>query len=231
MGDDRVKRVLCVCSGGLDSTVAATIAKNEGYELYMLHINYRHRAEKKEIEAVKKVAEALDAKETKFVDTEFLKEFKNSSLTDDSLEVPTDEEVDLNATKTPSTWVPCRNLVLLAFASSYAESIGAETIFVGFNAEEAQSYPDNTPEFVGRFNRLLEKSVASFTKAPQVEAPLIKMFKRDIVRKAVEVNAPIELTWSCYFNYDKHCGRCEACQHRKRGFREAGVKDSIEYLE
>ena len=222
-------KAVCVCSGGLDSTVSATIAKEEGYDLYMLHLNYGHRAEKSEIEATSRIASYLGAKEVKLIDLDFLKELGGSSLTDFSIPVPVGEEIPKD--ETPSTWVPCRNLVFLSLASSYAEIIKAESLFVGFNAEEAESYPDNTEEFVDNFNAMLLNAVASFTKPPKVKAPLVGMYKRDIARKGVEVKAPMNLTWSCYFDYDKHCGKCEACMHRKRGFSEAGIEDPTEYLE
>ncbi|MHC1567496.1 MAG: 7-cyano-7-deazaguanine synthase QueC [Candidatus Syntropharchaeia archaeon] len=219
-------KAVCVCSGGLDSTVAATIAKREGYEIYLFHVDYGQKAGEREKRAVNEIATVLSAKEVRFFRLSF---FGRSSLTDPSVDIPTGDEVDLNGSETPSTWVPCRNLVLLSISSSYAESISAEAIFVGFNAEEALSYPDNTPEFVERFNKLLEKSVASFSTPPVVKAPLIHFFKDGIIKKGVEVGAPIELTWSCYFGKEKHCGICESCQHRKRGFERAGVEDPTKY--
>ena len=225
----RGEKAVCVCSGGLDSTVAATIAAREGYELHILHASYGQIAEEREIEAVKRISEELGAKELVFVDLGFLGAFGGSALTDRSIEIPIDERVELDGTSTPDTWVPCRNLVLLAVASAYAESIGASTVFVGFNAEEAQSYPDNTPTLLERFNDVLEHAVASFTDPITVRAPLIGYFKREIVRKGVEVGAPLGLTWSCYLSGNLHCGRCEACQHRKRGFREAEVEDVTIY--
>lgn len=226
MGKD--SSAVCVASGGLDSTVAATIAKQEGYRLHLLHASYGQMAKDREIEAVRRIAEYLGA-ELVFVDLSFLKSFGRSALTDPSIDLPLDEEVELDAVSTPRTWVPCRNLVLLSVAASFAESIEASAIFVGFNAEEAQSYPDNRPAFVEAFNRTLENAVASFTPDITVKAPLIAMFKRDIVRKGVEVGAPLELTWSCYLSGEVHCGRCEACQHRKRGFMEAGIEDVTVY--
>lgn len=220
---------ICVCSGGLDSTVSATIAKEEGYELYILHLNYGHRAEEREIESTSRIASYLGAKEVKFIDLNFLKELGGSSLTDFSIPVPVGDDIPND--ETPSTWVPCRNLVFLSLASSYAEIVKADSLFVGFNAEEAESYPDNTDKFVQAFNDTLLNAVASFSKPPQVKAPLVGMYKRDIVRKGLEVNAPMDLSWSCYFEYDKHCGKCEACMHRKRGFSEAGIEDPTEYME
>jgi 7-cyano-7-deazaguanine synthase len=230
MGADRMKagkKAVCLCSGGMDSTIAATMAKRAGYELYLFHVNYGQKAEKKELEVISKIKEALGAVELVSVDIDL---FRNlSALTSTDSAIPTGEQVDLNAKATPSTWVQCRNLVFVSLAAAYAEYLGAEKIFVGFNAEEAQSYPDNRPEFVERFNFLLPKAVASFSQAPAIEAPLVNMFKREIVKTGIDVGAPLALTWSCYLNGDKQCGVCESCQHRKRGFREAGLADTTEY--
>ena len=223
------EKAVCVCSGGLDSTVAATIAKREGYEIHIIHADYGQIAKDREYEAVKRIGEYLGASDVIFVVLDFLKRFGGSALIDSSIELPMDEGVDLDGKSTPSTWVPCRNLVLLAVASSFAESIRASHVFVGFNAEEAQSYPDNRPVFLESFNTTLESAVASFTDKITVRAPLIDMFKRDIVIKGVEVEAPLDLTWSCYLEGKVHCGRCEACQHRKRGFKEAKVEDVTVY--
>ena len=235
------KTAVCVCSGGVDSTVAATVAAREGYELRLFHASYGQRAERQEKEAVVKIAGyfGVGAKDLKFAEIPFLKELGGSALTDLEREVPVGEEVKLNengetrgetGTKTPSTWVPCRNLVLLATACAYAEVVSADALFVGFNAEEARSYPDNEKEFVVRFNAVLEKAVASFSQPPTVRAPLADLLKSGVVKKGVEVGAPLHLTYSCYLGGKKHCGVCESCLRRRRGFREAGVEDPTEYI-
>ncbi len=225
------KIAVCICSGGIDSTVAATIASQGGYELHLFHASYGQRAEKREKEAVDKIAAYLDAKELKFVEIPFLKELGGSALTDIAREVPVAKEVNLDKQRgTPSTWVPCRNLVLLATASAYAEVVSADALFVGFNAEEARAYPDNEKEFVERYNAVLEKAVASFSRTPTVKAPLVDLFKPDIIIKGIEVEAPLHLTYSCYLGGEKHCGICESCLHRRRGFKEAGVEDPTEYV-
>jgi len=227
----RTKTAVCVCSGGIDSTVAATIASHEGYELYLFHASYGQRAEKMEKEAVEKMAAYLGAKELKFVEIPFLKELGGSSLTDITRRVPVGEEVNLDKEKeTPSTWVPCRNLILLATASAYAEVIFADAIFVGFNAEEARAYPDNEKEFVERYNAVLGKAVASFSQLPTVKAPLVDLLKPEIIKKGIEVKAPLHLTYSCYLGEEKHCGICESCLHRRGGFKEAGVEDTTVYV-
>jgi 7-cyano-7-deazaguanine synthase len=228
----RTKTAVCVCSGGIDSTVAATIASHEGYDLHLFHASYGQRAEKREKKAVEKIAAYLGAKDLKFVELPILKELGGSSLTDITREVPVAEKVNLDEEKeTPSTWVPCRNLVLLATASAYAEVISADALFVGFNAEEARAYPDNDKEFVERYNAVLEKAVASFSRPPTVKAPLVDLFKPDIIKKGIEVEAPLHLTYSCYLGGEKHCGICESCLHRRRGFKEAGVEDPTDYIQ
>jgi len=224
-----MKKSVCVCSGGLDSTVAATIAKKKKRELYIFHANYRHRAEKREREAVEKIAKFLNAKETKFVNVDFLGNLGSSALTDKSIKVPQRKDVKMGSGSTPSTWVPCRNLVLLSLASAWAEVLGAEEIYVGFNAEEALSYPDNTPDFVAALNDTLRNAVASFSTPPKVIAPLIDLRKKGIVALGVKSGAPLHFTWSCYFGRRKHCGTCESCIHRRNGFKGAGVVDPTEY--
>lgn len=229
MGDDRMKpKAVCLSSGGLDSTVAAAKALHDGFDIHIIHILYGQKAERREKKAIEKIARALGASEVRFVRTDL---FQNqTALTTAEAPIPSGDEVDIkNTTSTPSTWVHCRNLVFGSMAAAYAEAIGAERIFVGFNAEEGKSYPDNRPEFVERFNSLLEKSVASFSRPPRIEAPLVNLLKPEIVKLGSEVNAPMELTWSCYLDGDVHCGECEACQHRRFGFLEAGVVDPTEY--
>jgi len=229
VGDDRMRqKAVCLCSGGLDSTVAAAKAVNDGFDIHIIHILYGQKAEEREKRAIGEIANALKASEVKFVRTDI---FQNMApLTTAEAAIPSGDEVDIKSTTaTPSTWVYCRNLVFGSMAAAYAEAIGAERVFVGFNAEEGRSYPDNRPEFVERFNSLLEKSVASFSRPPKIEAPLVDLLKPDIVRLGSEVGAPMELTWSCYLNGDVHCGECEACQHRRFGFLEADVVDPTEY--
>ncbi|MGB9902210.1 7-cyano-7-deazaguanine synthase QueC [Methanothrix sp.] len=220
-------KTVCLCSGGLDSTVAATIARRSGMDVCLIHVSYGQQAERREIEAVERIADAIGASDLMCASIDL---FRNlSALTTRGARIPTGAEVSLDSDSTPPTWVYCRNTVLLSMAAAYAEYLGAESIYVGFNAEEAMSYPDNRREFVERFNALLERAVASFSRPPKVVAPLVDMRKREIVRLGAEIKAPLELTWSCYLDGEIHCGRCESCQHRRRGFMEAGVPDPTEY--
>lgn len=229
MGDDRMRpKAVCLCSGGLDSTVAATKALDDGFEVHIFHVLYGQKAEEREKMAIAEVAEALGAAEVRFATTDLFR--KMTPLTTAGAPIPTGDEVDIWApTATPPTWVFCRNLVFGSMAAAYAESMGAERIYVGFNAEEGRSYPDNRPEFVERFNLLLERAVASFSIPPRIEAPLVHLQKPEIVKLGSDLGAPMALTWSCYLDGALHCGECEACQHRRFGFLEAGVPDPTKY--
>jgi 7-cyano-7-deazaguanine synthase len=229
VGDDRMRpEAVCLSSGGLDSTVAAAKAVHEGFKIHLIHIQYGQKAERREKRAVQEIGRALGAAEVKFVRTDLFCDL--TPLTTAEAPIPLGDEVEIQLPKaTPSTWVYCRNLVFGSMAAAYAEAIGSDRVFVGFNAEEGRSYPDNRPEFVERFNFLLEKSVASFSRPPRIEAPLVDLLKPDIVRLGSELGAPMELTWSCYREGEVHCGECEACQHRRFGFSEAGVVDPTEY--
>lgn len=229
MGDGRMRpKAVCLSSGGLDSTVAAAKAKDDGFEIHIFHVLYGQKAERREKRAVEEIGGALGAAEVRFVRTDLFCGL--APLTTAEAPIPSGDEVEIESpTSTPSTWVYCRNLVFGSMAAAYAEAMGAESIFVGFNAEEGRSYPDNRPEFVDRFNFLLKKSVASFSRPPKIVAPLVHLLKPDIVRLGSELGAPMELTWSCYREGDLHCGECEACQHRRFGFLEAGVVDPTEY--
>lgn len=223
-----MSKAVCLCSGGLDSTVAATIARRSGMDVYLIHVSYGQQAELREIEAVRRIAGAIGASDLMLSTLDLFRGL--SALTTPCARIPQGVEVSLDSGSTPPTWVYCRNTVLLSMAAAYAEYLGAESIYVGFNAEEAMSYPDNRPEFVERFNALLERAVASFSRPPKVVAPLVDMRKNEIVRLGTEIKAPLELTWSCYLDGEIHCGTCESCQHRRRGFMEAGVPDPTEYL-
>lgn len=228
MSDAGEAKAVCLCSGGLDSTIAASIARRAGYDLYLIHVNYGQKAQGRELDAVRRISKAIGAADVYSVDVDLF--CNRSALTTATAQIPMGEDVILDAITTPPTWVSCRNLVFGSMAAAYAEYLGAEKIFVGFNAEEAQSYPDNRPEFVDSFNHVLTKAVASFSRPPQIEAPLVHLFKPDIVRLGLEVGAPMELSWSCYLNGKLHCGSCESCQHRRRGFKEAGVVDPTQYM-
>ena len=136
------------------------------------------------------------------------------------------DDLEKSTKSASSVWVPARNMVFTSIAVSYAESIGAEKIIVGWDLEEATTFPDNSKEFLETFNELID--VGSPEKI-EIEAPLIDLNKEEIVKLGLDIGAPIELSYSCYKGRDKQCGVCESCMRRKRAFKNVGIKDKMEY--
>jgi len=225
-----MKHAVVLLSGGLDSAATLAIARSQGYEVYTLSFDYgqRHR---QELEAAKKVAKSLGAKEhrTVKIDNQI---FGGSALTND-VDVPKSRSEEEIGSGIPITYVPARNTIFLAHALAWAETIPAGHIFIGANAIDYSGYPDCRPEFIALFETLA--NVATKTGAEgariQIHAPLIKLSKAEIVRKAVELDVDLSLTHSCYDPTPdgRACGKCDSCQLRLKGFREAGVTDPIKY--
>lgn len=225
-----MKHAIVLLSGGLDSATTLAIARAQDYETYALSFDYGQR-HKRELEAAKKIAKSIGAKKhlTIRIDNQI---FGGSALTND-VEVPkarSDKEI---ATGIPVTYVPARNTVFLAHALAWAETIGAGHIFIGANAIDYSGYPDCRPEFIILFETLANVATKAGVGGArlQIHAPLIKMSKADIVRKAVELKVDLSLTHSCYDPSPdgRACGKCDSCQLRQKGFSEAGVKDPIRY--
>ena len=220
---------ISVLSGGLDCTVATSIYAQE-YDLTALTFNYGQRSFDQEVKHSKIICEKLGMKHV-IIDLPWLKKISNSSLTTDN-EIPQIEENELDnydvAIKSAkSVWVPARNTVFCSIALAYAESIGAEIIIVGWDYEEAKTFPDNSKEYLNAFNETIK--YGSFDNI-EIKAPLIDMDKIGIVKKGKEVNAPMDLSYSCYSGTDKHCGVCEPCKRRKRAFINANINDDTTYL-
>lgn len=218
------KRALVVCSGGLDSVVAATIAKKNYSEIELVHFQYGCRAEGNEVEAVRKIAHELDVPLKLFPLPIYDK--NDSPLFDDSAPIAYNHA----GAEFAFEWVPARNLVLLSVAAAYAEANGHDTIILGNNLEEAGAYPDNEPEFINKFNDLLPFAVGD-GKRLRIEMPVGNLMKHEIVAIGLHVGAPLHLTWSCYYNRDKHCGKCGPCFMRKTAFDIANKKEVIDYEE
>jgi 7-cyano-7-deazaguanine synthase len=223
---------IVLISGGMDSCVTAAIAQKE-YRLAFLHVNYGQRTEARELKAFNDIADFYRVENRLSVSLEHLKVIGGSSLTDESLPIPESEALrtpnsGLRASPVPSTYVPFRNAHLLAIATSWAEVINAKKIFIGAVEEDSSGYPDCRETFYQAFNKAIEMGTKPETRV-QIVTPLIHVRKSEIVKKGVELGAPLHLTWSCYQNSDRACGRCESCALRLRGFTEAGVRDPIPY--
>lgn len=217
-------------SGGLDSTTALAIAVAQGYATYALSFDYGQR-HKIEIDAARKIAESLGAKEHRVVKIDNGL-FAGSALTDD-VDVPKSRSENEISAGIPITYVPARNTIFLAHALAWAEMIPAGHIFIGVNAIDYSGYPDCRPEFIAMFEMLANLGTKAGAEGQrfQIHAPLIKMSKAEIVRKATELKIDLALTHSCYDPAPdgRACGQCDSCQLRQKGFREAGVKDPTKY--
>ena len=221
------KKSIVLVSGGLDSCVTAAIAHQEGYHLSFLHVNYGQRTEVRELKAFRDIANHYRVSEHLVADIGYLKEIGGSSLVDKSMTIEKNQL--LPGTSMPSTYVPFRNTHLLAIATSWAETIRAETIFIGAVEEDSSGYPDCRSTFFSTFNQLIKDGTRPETKVT-IRTPLIKLTKKDIVLKAIKLEAPLHLTWSCYERSRKACGVCDSCILRLRGFKEAGIEDPLPYL-
>ena len=216
---------IVLLSGGMDSTLTATIARQELEHVAVLHMNYRHRTERRELRAFYEVSDALGIYERLVVDIEFLRHIGGSSLTDSSIAVT---KANLTSTDIPNSYVPFRNGNFLAIASSWAEVIGAKAIYIGAVEEDSSGYPDCRRIFFDAFERAVDLGTKPDTHI-RIITPVIHLRKKEIVSESLRLNAPIAATWSCYQSEDVACGECDSCMLRLRGFAEAGVQDPISY--
>jgi len=225
-----MKHAVVLLSGGLDSATTLAIARAQGYEIYALSFDYGQRHQR-ELEAAKKIAKSLGTREHRIVkiDNQI---FGGSALTGD-IDVPKSRSENEIGSGIPATYVPARNTIFLAHALAWAETIPAGHIFIGANAIDYSGYPDCRPEFIALFETLANIGTKTGTEGAriQIHAPLIKMSKAEIVRKAVELDVDLSLTHSCYdpLPNGRACGKCDSCLLRQKGFREAGVTDPIKY--
>ena len=219
-----VKRVLMVASGGLDSTVAATKLIRDGYEVTLLHFNYRHKAERREVEAIREVARRLSLPLIE-VDTDLFKIVGSTPLIDG--EVRKDRGGEEGA-EFAHEWVPARNLVFTSVAIAIAEARGYDAVALGVNLEEAGAYPDNEMEFVRLLNALSPYATGP-NKRVDVLMPVGNLVKHEIVKLGVQLNAPLDATWSCYEGGERHCGRCGPCYMRRKAFEVNGLVDPVPY--
>ena len=220
------KRALVIASGGLDSTVAATKLLREGWEVTLLHFNYRHKAEEREREAVRKIAEYLNVPVIE-VDTDLFKMIGHTTLLKEGGEIVKERKGEEGA-EFAHEWVPARNLIFYSVAIAIAEAHGYDAVASGINLEEAGAYPDNEMEFVRMLGKVAPYAVGP-NKRVEILMPVGNLVKHEIVRLGVEIGAPLHLTWSCYEGGQKHCGRCGPCYMRKWAFKINGLKDPVEY--
>ena len=212
-------KAISVFSGGLDCTVATCVFDGD-YEIHAITFNYGQKAFSQEVRASKKICEKMGWSH-EVIDLPWLAKISNSSLnTDDEIPEVNEEDLDdfdKSIETAGNVWVPARNTVFTSIALSYAESVGASKIIVGWNGEEGETFPDNSKEYMEEFNELI--GVGSPEKI-RIEAPCIDLNKEEIVKLGFDIGAPMELSYSCYKGEDEPCGVCESCVRRKRAFRK-----------
>jgi 7-cyano-7-deazaguanine synthase len=222
---DGPQLAICLVSGGMDSCVTAAIAQQENAELAFLHVSYGQRTEQRERESFDALADHFNVGLRLVISLEHLARIGGSSLTDEAIPVTT---ANLTSSAIPSSYVPFRNSHLLAAAVSWGEVIGALSIYIGAVAEDSSGYPDCRPEFYDAFQNVIDLGTKPETRIT-VRTPVIHLKKSEIVQKGVDLGAPLHLTWSCYQDSQRACGKCDSCALRLRAFREAGVPDPIPY--
>ncbi len=224
-----MKRAICLLSGGLDSTTCLAVAQREGYECYALSFDYgqRHRHE---LAAAARVAAAYGVvQRTLQFD---LRQFGGSALTA-AIDVPKHGSVAELGDGIPVTYVPARNTIFLSFALAWAETLGANDIFLGVNALDYSGYPDCRPEFVEAFTKMANLSTKAGVEGARmtIHTPLIALTKAGIVQLGASLSVDFALTHSCYDPdaAGRSCGHCDSCLLRLKGFAEAGLVDSLVY--
>jgi 7-cyano-7-deazaguanine synthase len=221
----RQARRVVLLSGGMDSCVCAALAAREG-EVAAVHVSYGQRTEERERRAFINICDRLAIRQRLMVRNEALRAIGGSALTDPDIAVPESTAI---GHEVPVTYVPFRNAHFLSVAISWAEVIGAEQVYIGAVEQDSSGYPDCRPAYYEAFNEVIRAG----TKDGRIRivTPLIGMRKAEIVTLGLEVNAPLDLTWSCYSREDRACGVCDSCVLRLRAFEAAGAKDPIPYLE
>jgi 7-cyano-7-deazaguanine synthase len=225
-GTSREKAVVCL-SGGMDSTVCAALAARD-FDAYALHFSYGQRTESRELESARSVAQILGFRQFLPLRMDLFRTIGGSALTDATIAVPdAPAEDSAIGAHVPVTYVPFRNAHFLSAAVSWAEVLGARTIFIGAVEQDSSGYPDCRPAYYDAFNALIQQGTKEGDI--RVETPLIRLRKAQIVRLGVELGAPLHVSWSCYSGDRVACGVCESCVLRLRAFREAGESDPIPY--
>ncbi len=214
-----MKKAVILLSGGMDSATTLYLAKKRGYRCLCLIFDYGQR-QRKETLAAKRIARGAGC-QYEIVRMRLPEE--GSALLDRKAAIPRDRSRESDRKGIPPTYVPARNLIFLSIALGWAETVGAEAVFIGANCRDFSGYPDCRPEFFRDFRRVVRSGTRAGRESREIriEVPLLRKSKAEIVRWGRRLRVPLELTWSCYLGGKVPCGRCDACILREQGFREA----------
>jgi 7-cyano-7-deazaguanine synthase len=227
-------KAVVLLSGGMDSCVCAAIARERhgAGNIALLHAGYGQRTQERERRAFEGIANfyEVSAGQRLVVKLDHFRAIGGSALTDANIAVPENElgAAGAHGSAVPVTYVPFRNAHFLSVAVSWAEAIGAGAVYIGAVAEDSSGYPDCRAEYYQVFQELVRVGTRPETRI-EIVTPVISLKKSEIIRRGLELGAPLQLTWSCYQNEDKACGACDSCLLRLKAFAEAGVPDPIPY--
>ena len=218
------KKAICILSGGMDSTLASYMAKNDGYEIIAVHFNYGQRTQDRELKAFRDICDDLKILEKYEIDIPFFTQIGASALTDKNIDVPTGGV----ESGVPITYVPFRNGIFLSITAAIAEKEGATAMYIGVVQEDSSGYPDCTDPFINDMKKAINQGTKEDTHI-DIVTPLVHLSKAQIVQEAMKLNVPLEHTWSCYKEEDEACGVCDSCRLRLNGFKLANHIDPIPY--
>jgi 7-cyano-7-deazaguanine synthase len=224
---EALPKAVVLVSGGMDSCVTAAIAR-ETHRLAFVHASYGQLTERRERQAFDAIADFYGVSERLVVSLDYFKQIGGSALTDRGIGVPEDGAGTASGGPIPPTYVPFRNAHFLSVSVSWAEVLGATAVFIGAVAEDSSGYPDCRPEYYHAFEDLVRIGTRPETRI-RIATPVIGMRKSEIVRRGLELGAPLDLSWSCYQGDDVACGVCDSCRLRLAAFAEAGTPDPIPY--
>lgn len=224
-------KAVVLLSGGLDSATVLYQAKALGFECYAISFDYQQR-HRRELESAKAIAHGVGVVEHQQVSFD-LRAWGGSALTDTKIDLPHDRSVTQMAENIPVTYVPARNTIFLSFALAYAETIGADCVYIGVNALDYSGYPDCRPDYIEAMQSVFRLGTKQGREgiAIAIVTPLINLKKTEIIQLGNQLGVPWEKTWSCYAGEDLACGVCDACQLRLAAFAQLGIPDPLSYAQ
>lgn len=223
-----MKKAIVVLSGGLDSSTCAFIAKHDYDEVYAITFNYGQK-HTRELDSARAIGLEVGVKEHRFIQ---LPTPTIGSLTT-AQAIPESRNVEEMSKEIPSTYVPARNTLFIAYALQFAEEVNADAIFVGVTAMDYSGYPDCRPEYIRAWQNLINEATKKTVTGGEIKllTPLLNLYKAEIIDIGTELGVPYQLTWSCYNGGEKPCGKCDSCLLRLKGFLEIKKTDPLIYQE
>ncbi|WP_137667348.1 7-cyano-7-deazaguanine synthase QueC [Sphaerospermopsis reniformis] len=223
-------KAVILLSGGLDSSTVLYQARADGCECYAISFDYQQR-HRRELQSAMFVAQSVGVVQHQIVNFD-LRLWGGSALTDEAIALPQARSLDEMSQSIPVTYVPARNTIFLSFALGYAETIGAQRVYIGVNALDYSGYPDCRPDYIQAMQEVFRLGTKQGREGQPIDiiAPLINLKKTEIIQLGNQLDVPWELTWSCYAGGDQACGVCDSCRLRLAAFAQLGLKDPVDYL-